>query len=660
HSELAIFEAGISTVGEMANLGEIIQPKVGIFTNIGSAHAEGFSSLAQKLEEKIKLFTGCKLVVCCRDHDEIFKGLISHSIPVYSWSMKDPADLNVSVKVKEDHTSIIWRTQRENGEFEIPFSDLASIENAIHCLASIKAMALNPTNLASRFSGLLPIAMRLEAIEGINGCVIINDVYNADLESLNVAMSFAGFQAHHRKRTLILTDLLQQAPDPDLYAKVAALIVRHGFTKLIGIGAKIPRIQKHLDVGMEYHFFPTTEYLLAALDQQHFYDQLILIKGARVFRLERVTNLLSQKTHQTVLEINLGALARNLKVFEQYLVDPEVKIMAMVKAAAYGSGSIEIARFLESRNLDYLAVAYIDEGVELRKAGIKTPILVLNADLHNLVMMVRYALEPEIFSIAQLETVAAYSDFHKINVSIHIKVETGMNRLGFSYADLESIVSILRRNKRISIKSIFSHLAASEDPSQDAFTLSQLDRFKAFADQLTIALPSRPLYHVANSSAIIRFPQSQFSMVRIGIGMYGIGMPAGMALENVHTLKSFISQIKLVDAGATIGYGRTGVVTEPRKIATIAIGYADGLIRKAGNGRYAVIVNDARAPIIGNICMDMTMIDVTGIEGVSVGSEVTVFGTNPTVSDLAHAAETIPYEVFTNLSSRIKRVYTYD
>ena len=491
-SNLAIFEAGISTIGEMSNLQRIILPEIGIFTNIGSAHDEGFTSRIQKLEEKVKLFHHCRLVICCADHPNVLQVLTNRSIPLFTWSEKSEAILKVSIERLDQSTKIKFRCGKETGEIQIPFSDQASVENAIHCLALIKALHLNLPNLLSRFDGLLPIAMRLEALDGINGCLIINDVYNADLESLNVAMSFAGFQAHHPQRTIILTDLLQQAHDPDLYAKVAAQVHRFGFSTFLGVGTKIPQIQHHLKDDIESRFYETTDQLINDIDHQHFYDQLILIKGARIFGLERVANLLSHKTHQTVLEINLGALARNLKKFEAHLLDPQIKIMAMVKAAAYGSGSVEIARFLESRNIDYLAVAYVDEGIELRKAGIKTPIMVLNANLHNLGLIVEYALEPEIFSVAQLEIVAAFTKFHNLSIPIHIKVETGMNRLGLSPGDTKAVLEILRSTDRISIKSIFSHLAASDDPDQDTFTHSQIKRFVDQADPIAENVSPRP------------------------------------------------------------------------------------------------------------------------------------------------------------------------
>lgn len=659
-SELGIFEAGISNSGEMERLEAIIKPEIGLITNLGSAHARGFASNSIKLEEKLKLFAECRIIICCQDQTDVYQSLTKKTQSLFTWSFHHDSDLMVKVEERQPYFTVIgYRSSSYSGKFKIPFTDDASIENAIHCLSVIIVLNALHRGIERSFENLLPIEMRLESLEGINGCIVINDVYNADLESLSVALSFANFQSHQLRKTVILSDLLQQPSDPELYTKVARLLKQNKIEKFYGVGKQIQLVEPHLS-GLQTQFFQDTESLIRALNPQSFVREMVLVKGARYFGLERVTELLSLKKHQTVLEVNLAALARNLKIFESHLVHAKVKMMAMVKAAAYGSGGVEIARFLESRHIDYLTVAYIDEGIELRKAGIETPIMVLNTDVQNLDTMFEYALEPEIFSINQLQEVIQYVDFSKKKLPIHLKLETGMNRLGLESDDIAMVCQLLSTSSRIVVRSIFSHLAASEDEVERPFTLLQIREFERMARVISKDQNPKPLWHIANSQAIINFPEAQFDMVRIGIGMYGIGMSSALLLEPVHTLKTFISQIKTLESGATVGYGRREKVEKRMKIATIAVGYADGLIRKAGNRRYAVVVNGRKTPIVGNICMDMTMIDVTGIEDVKIGSEVTIFGKDPTINELALAAETIPYEVFTSLSARVKRIYVYD
>jgi Alr-MurF fusion protein len=657
---LGIFEAGISQPGEMDRLENMIRPDIGIMTNLGSAHALGFAQIADKLDEKLRLFRRCHTIICCRDQVDVFNGLVERKLPLFTWSFGPGADLQVTIEDQTGgYTLMGYRTDWQQGQIRIPYTDPASIENAVHCLCLIKVLQPDNADLDRSFEQLLPIEMRLEALDGINGCMIINDVYNADLESLSVALAFANFQSKRLKKTVILSDLLQQPDDPGLYRRVAELLKQNRFEKLYGVGSQIQGIKPYLD-SIQAEFFQDTDAFMQAVSRQSLTHELILIKGARAFGLERVTELLSLKKHQTVLEINLAALARNLKVFENHLNDGKVKMMAMVKAAAYGSGGVEIARFLESRHIDYLAVAYVDEGVELRQAGIETPILVLNADTQNLANMMEYNLEPEIYSPDQLREVIGFAELNHQKVPLHLKLETGMNRLGIEEKDIGEVIRLVTGSSVVMVKSIFSHLAASEDENERPFTQMQIRKFTGMAQRISENLQYRPLWHLANSNAIVNYPEAQFDMVRIGIGMYGIGMSPSLILEPVHTLKTFISQIREIPPGSTVGYGRREKVGKPLKIATIAIGYADGLIRKAGNRRYAVVVNGRKAPIAGSICMDMTMIDVTGIEDVSLGTEVTIFGKDPTISELALAAETIPYEVFTSLSSRVKRIYVYD
>ncbi len=662
HSQagLGIFEAGISQTGEMAKIAGIIKPTIGLITNIGSAHDRGFSSRQKKLEEKLLLFQTCNVLVYCRDDRAIHEAVQPLDLEFFTWTTQDRAGANIqitSIKKDIDSTQICYKSEKNEGFIEIPFADQASLQNALHCLAILHLLDLPSHVWESRFPSLNPVAMRLEALEGINRCILINDVYNADLESLNVAMAFAHFQSSHKKKTLILTDLLQQKGTAALSRTIAGMINQHRFTKVMAVGSEIQEIGKYISPEISFAHFSTVEDLLGSMDTSAFQNEVILLKGSRVFGLERVTDRLSLRKHQTILEINLASLARNLKLFEDHL-NRDTKIMAVVKADAYGSGGVEIARFLMSRHVDYLAVAYHDEGVELRKAGIETPIMVMNPELSRIDEMVDLRLEPEIFSLSQLERVVRQHKILGLKIPIHLKIETGMHRLGIDEKDLDMLGEIIDQTPGVIIKSVFSHLAASDDPEHDAFTNAQIRTFTELSERVCDRCSPSPICHLASSQAIVRHPDAHFDMVRIGIGMYGIGMKD---FEKVHSLKTYVSQVKEVRPGETIGYGRAGEeVSALRLIATIAIGYADGLIRKAGNHRYAVIINDQRAPIVGNICMDMTMIDVTNISDVKIGTEVTVFGKDPDIEELAHAAETIPYEVFTSLSRRIKRIYIYE
>lgn len=663
-ADIAIFEAGISTTEEMQYLQPVIHPTVGVFTNIGSAHEKGFRNIRQKVVEKSLLFSDSKCVVCRAEHDLIVDTLGAKGIPLFRWSTIDrSADLYVQkADMYNGWSTYDYVHAGGTGTISIPFDNNIAEENALHCLAIVIYMKLGEISWKDRFRSLPVVEMRLEAKEGKNNCLIINDVYSADLPSLSGALSFARQQNQHRKRTLILSEFEQHAGSKDeLYHQIAKMIVPYGFDRVLLIGPNTRFLSAYLaeEASIVKHYL-TTEELLEDIDRLSFRDELILVKGARSHGLERISDLLSLKQHQTILEVNLGALARNLKKFEAKL-KPGVKIMAMVKAAAYGSGAVEIARFLESRNLDYLAVAYADEGVELREAGITLPIMVLSTDQSSIPLLIKYDLEPEVFSLDQMDRVAAQASDHGKLLPIHLKLETGMHRLGFEEGDIREMNARLKRWEGVLlVQSIFSHLAVSDDIDELAFTRQQIESFKMLSQMVEVCQSRQPLRHILNSHGMLNFPEDQFDMVRLGVGMYGIGSFRNMDVEVVHHLKSTILQIKTVNPGATIGYGRREHVRREMRIATVGIGYADGLIRKAGNRRYALIVNGVKAPIVGNICMDMTMIDVTHISNASIGSVVTIFGTNPRVDALAIAADTIPYEVFTNISKRVKRLYIYD
>lgn len=663
--ELALFEAGISRPGEMGKLEKIIKPTTGIFTNIGQAHSENFSSLREKVKEKLKLFTDVQALIYCKDYPEIHESIKADEAlkdaQLLNWSKKTSATLLIGKITKSDSDTEIQGVY--NNDFlsiKIPFTDNASVENAIHCWLFMLYSGHENKEIAERMSLLSPVAMRLELKEGINNCSVINDSYNSDLGSLAIALDFLEQQKQHPKKTLVLSDILQSGKNEEsLYREVAEMVERKHVNRLVGIGEAISR-QKDL-FNIEKEFYPGTKEFLKAFTNAMFSNETILLKGARVFGFENINNVLQQKTHETVLEINLNAVAHNLNYFRSIL-KPETKIMAMVKAFSYGSGSYEIANVLQFHRVDYLAVAYADEGTELRKAGITLPIMVMNPEEQSYDAMLKNQLEPEIYSFRVLgmfeEAVRRNRIEIKESVPIHIKLDTGMNRLGFHEKDLNELLVRVKNNNLLKVRSVFSHLAASEDSKHDEFTRSQVSRFIEMSEKICSYFNYEILRHVLNSAGAARFPDAQFEMVRLGIGLYGIGAneKEQSKLQHVSTLQTSISQINTVHPGESVGYGRNEVAQRQLQIATIPIGYADGLSRKHGNRRGKVLVNDKFAPIIGNVCMDMCMIDVTDIPA-KEGDEVIVFGEKYPISEFAKVMETIPYEVLTNVSRRVKRVY---
>ena len=667
---LGIFEAGISQPGEMARLQPVIQPSLGIFTNIGPAHREGFLSDEQKIREKMQLFEYTDQLVCCADQDMLLPVLTewenkNPSRKLWSWSKtgrKAAVQLTDIQALTNGGTtmSFHWEDQPAGRVVvTIPFSDSASIENAAHCFVTGLALGVDSAVLATGLSRLEPLEMRLELKSGVEGSTLINDFYNNDLASLRILLQFGTQQAKGRRITLILSDILQSGTAPaTLYREVASTI--SGVHRLIGIGTEVPALEALLPAGVERSFYPDTATFMAEVGHFVWRDNLILLKGARPFEFEKIARRLEQKAHQTRLEIHLNALIHNLNVYKG-LLQPGVKMMAMVKAAAYGSGGAEVARLLEFHKIDYLGVAYADEGIELRQAGVHLPIMVLNPETTGFDIFYRYQLEPEVYSLAVLETLIGYTGVEK-KMTIHIKLDTGMHRLGFEKADISELGRLLREHPNLKVASVFSHLSASDNPAHDDFTHRQASAFTEMYTAVAEALGYHPLRHIANTSGISRFPEYHFDMVRLGIGLYGIdGGGLQNRLQVVNVLKATVSQVKNIPAGDTVGYNRnSGLLNEPRRTATISIGYADGFLRVAGGGRYKVLVNNQLAPTIGNICMDMTMIDVTHIPGVKAGDEVVVFGENPLVQCLAETQQTIPYEIFTNISERVKRVYVQE
>ncbi len=669
-NNLCIFEAGISKEGEMSLLEKIIHPTIGVFTNIGTAHDENFSDLQLKIREKLKLFKQVSKLIYCRDyagiHDAVLNdGILESSVSVFTWSRKSRADLQIGrVNRKEHETEVQGIYKNEFISIRIPFTDDASIENAIHCWSLMLFLEVAPDVITERMELLSPVAMRLEMKEGINNCSVINDSYNSDLGSLTIALDFMNQQKQHRKKTIILSDILQSGKDEKfLYRQVADLLQQKDVTRLIGIGGAIQRQQEFFN--LEKQFYKDTDDFLAELNYGAFNNETILIKGARSFGFERISRALQQKAHETILEINLNAIIHNLNLFKSRL-KPETKLMVMVKAFSYGSGSFEIANVLQFHRADYLAVAYADEGVELRKSGITLPIMVMNPEEQSFDAMISYKLEPEIYSFRVLNHFTEALRRRGVDPGagrfpVHLEFDTGMKRLGFEEGELNELIVRLKNNKLIRIASVFSHLVASDEQEHDVFTRNQIDLFKKMSESLISHFNYPVLRHILNSSGILRFPEAQFDMVRLGIGLHGIAATVHeqRQLQMVATLKTTISQIKQVKAGETIGYSRKGVALKDMTIATVGIGYADGLSRRLSNGVGRMLVLGQYVPVIGSVCMDMTMLDISGIPA-REGTEVIVFGQELSILDIAAQTGTIPYEVLTGISERVKRVYFHE
>jgi Alr-MurF fusion protein len=667
---LGIFEAGISQSGEMERLEKIIQPQIGIFTNVGDAHSEGFLNSRQKVKEKLQLFKHAKTLIYCSDYPEINEGVADlvqrlrtdtdNKINLFSWSIKVDATLKiVSLLKDEQHTYITALYHNEEVSLKIPFTDDAAMENAINCWCLLLYLNIDSNYIEQQMAQLAPVAMRLELKKGINNCSIINDSYSADISSFKIALDFLAQQQQHSRKTVILSDILESGKtDKQLYETVVKLLQQKNINRFIGIGPQLYR-QRSLFTGipfLEVHHYETMDTFKKDFYNLAFHNETILLKGARIFAFEKIVTLLEQKMHQTVLEINLTALQHNLKQYQQ-LLQPHTKIMAMVKAFSYGSGSYEIANFLQFQKIDYLAVAYADEGVELRKAGISLPIMVMNAELTTFHLLTQFQLEPALYSF---EILQAFNKFLETenhnNFPVHIELETGMNRLGFLTADVGAVaLAIVNSNCRV--QSVFSHLAASEDPKQDAFTKQQAWLFGEACETLQLQLGYSFIKHISNTAGISRHPNLQLDMVRLGIGMYGIDANPQLNLKETTTLKTTIAQIKHLRAGESVSYGHTAIVKRDSVIATVRLGYADGYNRRFSNGIAQMLIKNKPAATIGVVCMDMTMLDITDMPGIKEGDEVIVFGPQLSVKQLAQWAGTIPYEIMSSISQRVKRVY---
>lgn len=658
---LGVFEAGISQPDEMPKLRKMIAPTIGIITNIGEAHQENFISSTQKCMEKLTLFNDCEVII--HNADDIF---ISNALETsclshkgIGWSCKDtdqPVFIN-SIKKKNNITEISCTIVGITHKYVIPFTDDASIENIIQCIATI--LYLKPSFLTKAdFSSLEPVAMRLEVKDGINNCLLINDSYNSDINSLDIALDFLHTRKGEKdlKTTVILSDILQSGMLPkSLYKKVAELFRRKKVNRIIGIGRDLKEFQSMFDI--EKEFFLTTDDFIQSSTIKSFQNELILIKGSRRFHFEHITELLEKKVHETVLEVNLDAVIHNYNYFRSKL-NPETQIICMVKAFGYGAGSQELAKTLQDHRCDCLAVAVADEGEELRKGGISIPIIVMNPEFSSFNNLFEYRLEPEVYSFRLLKALIKETERRGItSFPIHIKIDTGMHRLGFQPNDVPEICQQLKNQEGLLVRSVFSHLAGSDSMEHDHFTLQQINTFTAAAHTLEKGLGYPVSRHILNSAGIERFTPYQFDMVRLGIALYGIGTQDNSKnLQSVSSLRTTILQIQNISAGDSIGYGRKSFVSRDSRIAVLPIGYADGLDRHLSNGIGEVFVNGKRCPVIGNICMDLCMIDVTDTEA-QEGDIVEIFGNAIPVNEIAEKLDTIPYEILTSVSPRVKRIY---
>lgn len=647
---LGIFEAGISKPNEMDFLEAIIQPTIGILTNIGPAHNEGFSTKEEKLQEKIKLFKNADVLIS--EKTDLIAANKSEKSQWFNWSFTEAAN----VQFKKIDT--VLRVNFEETEFsvDLPFTDLASVENIATCITTLLFLKIDTNYIVDAIPQLQTVQMRLQVKKGMNDCLLIDDSYSSDYQSLKIALDFLEQQKTHQQKTVILSDIFQSGFTPEvLYQKVAQLLNQNHVTRVIGIGNKIGT---HLTNIPQFQSFPDTETFLNDFNLRSFRSETILIKGSRSFQFEKIVAELEEKTHETVLEINLDAISHNLNFYKSKL-KPTTKVMVMVKAFGYGNGSYEIAKLLAHHQVAYLGVAFADEGVELRKAGIKIPIVVMNPENSAFSTMIAYDLEPEIYNVTELESFLQIAENQNLyNYPIHLKLNTGMNRLGFVEKDFDSLIHLLKQTNLVEVASIFSHLATSDMPEERDFTLQQIQTFKKWSDQIKSQLSINPILHILNTSGIYNFGEYQLDMVRVGIGLYGVGNDTNedAQLQNVATLKTVVLQINDVDKDATVGYGRRFKATKKSKIATIAIGYADGIRRSYGNGKGYVLVNNQKAFIAGTVCMDMLMIDVTDID-VKIGDEVIVFGNDLRITEIAKIWETIPYEVMTAISQRVKRIF---
>lgn len=665
-SEVALFEAGISQPGEMAALRDIIQPTIGVFTSLGDAHQENFRSLEEKCMEKLQLMLHAATVVYDTDDQVVGRCLrkSGYAGEKLGWSLTDPRAAFFVERQESDANgvTVTYRFRDAAGSYHLPFIDEASVKCSYACAVVALHLGIDAEQLDERMRQLEPVAMRLEVKEGQRGCTLINDSYNSDVNALDIALDFMARRpdSKGRRHTLILSDICQSGDNPEaLYHKVSELAVKRGVDKLIGVGQTISSQAAAIEVKEKYFFNDVTQ-LIGSKVFASLHDEVILIKGARPFGFDQLTELLEQKVHETILEVNLGAVVENLNYYRSFL-KPTTKMVCMVKADAYGAGAVEVAKTLQDHRVDYLAVAVADEGVTLRKAGITSNIIIMNPEMTAFKTMFDYDLEPEVYNFRLLEALVKAAEKQGITGwPIHVKLDTGMHRLGFDpEKDIDSLVHRLKHQTALIPRSVFSHFVGADSDDFDEFSAKQFECFERGSKALQAAFDHKILRHIDNSAGILHFPERQLDMCRLGIGLYGIDSRDNHILHTVSTLKTTILQLREVKKEDTVGYSRKGTLQRDSRIAAIPIGYADGLNRHLGNGHCYCLVNGKKAPYVGNICMDVAMIDVTDIP-CQEGDMVEIFGEQLPVTVLSDALDTIPYEVLTGLSSRVKKIYYQD
>ena len=663
NTQVALLEAGISEVGEMDALQDIIQPTIGVLTSLGAPHQENFRSLEEKCMEKLMLFKNASFIAYNTDDAVVSRCVRRSSFKAskIGWSRENPSEALYIKNVSSgtDATTILYVYKGKEASYRLPFIDEASVECSFACAAIALHLGITAEQLDERMATLDPVAMRLEVKEGIHGCTLINDTYNSDINSLDIALDFMNRRPDQngQRRTLILSDIYQSGETQQrLYEKVSELALNRGVQKFIGIGSVLKANASAIHVP-ECHFFQDVQSFVGSDVFRSLHDELILVKGSRAFGFDYIAELLEQKVHETILEVNLNALVDNFNYYRS-LMKPETKLVCMVKADAYGAGAVEVSKTLQDHRVDYLAVAVADEGVTLRKNGITCNIIIMNPEMTAFKTMFDYDLEPEVYSFRLMDALVRAAEKEGItNYPVHIKMDTGMHRLGFDPdKDIDEVIGRLKHQNAIIPRSVFSHFVGSDSDELDDFSASQFEKFQRAADKLQAAFGHKILRHIANSAGIEHFPERQLDMCRLGIGLYGVNPRNNNMINNVSTLKTTILQMRTVPADETVGYSRKGKLSQDSVIAAIPIGYADGLDRHLGNGRGYCMVNGCKAPYVGNICMDVAMIDVTGIN-CKEGDMVEIFGNSLPVTVLSDALDTIPYEVLTSVSNRVKRIY---
>ena len=666
-TEVGIFEAGISEPGEMDALRNIIQPTIGVLTNLGDAHQENFPSMESKCKEKMLLFHDTQAIVYCKDDEVVARCITDYNYKgeKLAWSEEDKNApfYVIGISKKDIYTTVSYIYKGKEGCYTLPFIDEASVRNSITCAVIALHLGMDSKKLNERMQQLEPVAMRLEVKEGQHGCTLINDSYNSDINSLDIALDFMARRPDHkgRKRTLILSDIFQSGEsDESLYKEVASLAEKRGVEKFIGIGEKVSGQSGAFCNLKEKSFFSSVQQFIGSEIFKNLHDEVILLKGARSFGFDQLTELLVQKVHETTLEVNLSALVKNLNWYRSFM-KPETKLVCMIKADAYGAGAVEIAKTLQDHRVDYLAVAVADEGVTLRKNGITSNIMIMNPEMTAFKTMFDYDLEPEVYSFRLLDALVKAAQKEGITgYPVHIKLDTGMHRLGFDpINDIDGLIDRLKRQNAVIPRSVFSHFVGSDEDKFDEFSARQFSLFDLGSKKLQAAFSHKIIRHMDNSAGIEHFPERQMDMCRLGLGLYGINPRNNEVINNVSTLRTTILQLRHVPAGDTVGYSRKGTIEHDSVIAAIPIGYADGLNRHLGNRHCYCLVNGKQAPYVGNICMDVAMIDVTGID-CKEGDSVEIFGDDLPVTVLSNVLNTIPYEVLTGISNRVKRVYFQD